>query len=236
MDTTGFQPRPHRCHGSCGQGRGALFSALATAANIRTGSQGHAFAAQAGNLAHTYTGLDGEGEQCMVAATDPGAAVGDGEDRLNLLFGEEFYDSPLEPFLWDRQDPGNQIGVFGVLESGEPEERMDRGQTGISASDAVPPLCFQIGEERSDRRGIQVAKVEVRRGDPLCLKDECQQQPERVTVGSDCGGADLSLGDEAVGEKLLQGWGEGTHGSSPRNSSRCCPTMANSSGEACRYQ
>ena len=86
----------------------------------------------------------------MVATTDPGVWVGNGEDRLDLLFGEERNDVAIESFLWDRQGPRDQIGVFGVLERGELEQRMDGGQAGVAASYAVAPLGFQVGEECSD--------------------------------------------------------------------------------------
>jgi hypothetical protein len=54
----------------------------------------------------------------VVAATDPGVSVRDGEDRFDFLLGEEREDRSLEPFLRDRQDPRDQVGVFGVLERG----------------------------------------------------------------------------------------------------------------------
>jgi hypothetical protein len=180
--------------------------------------------------------LDRDGEQRVVATTDPGVWVGNGEDRLDLLFGQERNDVAIEPFLWDRQDPRDQIGVFGVLERGEPEQRMDRGQAGVAGSYAVAPLVFQVGEERSDRRGIEVGEVQARRRELLCVGDESEEQPERITVGGNGGRADLPLGQEAVGEELLQSGSEGAHGSSPRNSSRRLPTMAKSSGAASRYQ
>src|SRR6202171_1504881 len=113
---------------------------------------------------------------------------------------------------------------------------MDRGEASIAGSYAVAPLVLQMGEERSDRRGVEVGGVEARRGDLLTVGDESEEQPERVAVGGDGCRADLPLGEEAVGEKLLQGGSEGAHGSAPRNSSRRFPTMAKSSGAASRYQ
>src|SRR5664279_803414 len=105
---------------------------------------------------------------------------------------------------------------------------MDRRQARIAGSDAVAPLFFQMGEERADRRGIEVGEVETRGSELLCVRDKSKQQPERVAVSRDGGRADLPLGEETVGEEHLQGGGEGAHGSSPRNSSRRFPTMAKS--------
>ena len=141
----GFQPLPQRGDGPGSQGRGSLLSALTAAANVRPRCEHHVFAAQTGKFADTQTCLYCDVEQRVVATTDPGVLVGNGEDRLDLLFGQERNDVAIEPFLWDRQDPRDQIGVFGVLERGELEQRMDRGQAGVAASYAVAPLVFQVG-------------------------------------------------------------------------------------------
>jgi len=114
-----------------------LFAALATATNVRPRCEDHVFAAQTGEFGDTQTCLDCDGEQRVVATTDPGVSVGNGEDRLDLLSGEERNDVAIEPFLWDCQDPRDQIGVFGVLERREAEQRMDRGQAGVAGSYAV---------------------------------------------------------------------------------------------------
>jgi hypothetical protein len=231
-----FQPLPQRGDGPGSQGRGSLFSALTAATNVRPRCEHHVFAAQTGEFGDTQTGLDCDGEQRVVATTDPGVLVGNGEDCLDLLFGEERNDVAIESFLWDRQGPRDEIGVFGVLERGELEQRMDRGQAGVAGSYAVASLVFQVGEECSDGWGVEVVEVQARRRELLCVGDESEEQPERVAVGGDGGRAGLPLGEEAVGEELLQGGSEGAHGSSPRNSSRRRPTMVKSSGAASRYQ
>jgi len=66
--------------------------------------------------------LDGQGQQRVVAPTDPGVAVGDGEDRLDLRFGQELDDPAVETFLRDRQHPCDLRGVLGMSECGVAEQ------------------------------------------------------------------------------------------------------------------
>jgi hypothetical protein len=55
---------------------------------------------------------------------------------------------------------------------------MDRGEASVAGSYAVAPLVLQMGEERSDRRGVEVGEVEARRGDLLTVGDESEEQPK----------------------------------------------------------
>ena len=79
----------------------------------------------------------------------------------------------------------DQVGVFGVLERGEAEQRVDRGQAGVAGACAVVPLGFQVGQERCDRRGVQVGEVQSRGGEFPAVGDESEQQPVGVAVGGD---------------------------------------------------
>jgi hypothetical protein len=68
-------------------------------------------------------------------------------------------------------------GVFGVVQRGEPEQGVDRGQAGVAGPRGVAPVVFEVVGERGDQRGVQVGDVEP--GDlvsGLC-RGEDEQQP-----------------------------------------------------------
>jgi hypothetical protein len=76
---------------------------------VGPGCEDHVFAAQTGEFGDTQTGLGCDGEQRVVATTDPGVLLGNSEDRPELLFGQERNDVAIESFLWDRQGPPREI-------------------------------------------------------------------------------------------------------------------------------
>ncbi len=81
-----------------------MFSALALAADVRTGGQDDVVTAQTGELGDAQTRLNCKSEQGVVTPPDPGVFVGDGENRFNFRFAQERNDALIEPFLWDGQN------------------------------------------------------------------------------------------------------------------------------------
>ena len=107
-------------------------------------------------------GLDGEEQQRVVASPGPGGLVAGGEQRVDLGLGEVGDQRPVEAFGWDRQHPGDALGVFGVGQRGEAEQRVDRGQPGVAGADAVAALVFEVVEEAGDQRRVEVGEVQLR--------------------------------------------------------------------------
>ena len=157
-----------------------------------------------------------------------GVDLGRGEKRDELL---------VEPFGRDGQDSLDHLGVLGVTQRGEGEQRADGGQPQVAGARAVVPVVFEVVEERRDQVGIEVGPIQAGRGLAGAVLGEPEQQLERVAVGRDGARADLPLLGEPVGEERLQCWGDGAHrvlaclAVSRRRAAR-----ANSSGAADRYQ
>jgi len=87
----------------------------------------------------------------VVAAPGPGRLVAAAEQRVDLGLGQVADQRPGEAFGRDREHPGDAGGMFGMSESGEPEQGVDRGQAGVAGADAVTALVFEMVEEPGDQ-------------------------------------------------------------------------------------
>ena len=70
-----------------GERRDPLLAAFAVAAQVGAGAELDVRAGEGGELGDAQAGLDGDEEQRMVAAADPGVAVGRGQQRVDLVVG-----------------------------------------------------------------------------------------------------------------------------------------------------
>ena len=197
------QPGAHDFDGLAGQGRGALLSALARYPDVGAGAEVHVADAQAGELGDTHAGLDHEHQQGVVAPAQPGARVGRGEQRLDLVEVEVGDDAALVALGRDRHHPGDGVRVLGVLQRREPVEGVDRPEPGVAGPGTVAPCLLEMVEERADQRSVEIVDVELERLLAGPLVGEAEQQPERVAVGGDGLGAGVALGDQPLGEESL---------------------------------
>ena len=127
------------------------------------GAEVHVADAQAGELGDTHAGLDHEHQQGVVAPPQPGAAVGRGEQRFDLVEVEVGDDAALIAFGRDCHHPGDGVGVLGVLERREPVEGVDRPEPGVAGPRAVAPCLLEMVEERADQRRVEIIDVELER-------------------------------------------------------------------------
>src|SRR5664280_1024820 len=95
---------------------------------------------------------------------------------------------------------------------------------------------FQMGEEATDRCGVQVVEVQPGRRLAGAVGDVGQQQPESVPISGHGVWAGPPLADQVLREERLQGRRERGHDGYPRNSSIRWPASSSSSGQADRYQ
>jgi len=72
------QPDLQHFDGLPGQRGGAVLAALAVPADVRSGAEVHVGAGETGQLGDAQPGLAGEQQQRVVAASEPGGAVGCG--------------------------------------------------------------------------------------------------------------------------------------------------------------
>ena len=189
-----------------------------------------------GQLGDPQPGLDGKHEHGVVASAGPRCPVAGSEQRVDLGVGEVGDEVALETLAGDGQHPLDRRGVLGMAQGGVAEQGVDGGKPMVAGAHAVVAVAFEVLQERRDKRGVEVAEVEVAW---LCagpLGGEGEQQPERVAVSGDRVRAGPALADQPLGEEGLQGGRERGHGRA-RNGlwSRAAASSINS-GEADRYQ
>ena len=119
----------------------------------------------------------------MVAPTQPGAAVGRGEQRLDLVEVEVGEARSLVAFEGDRDHPADRVKVLGVAQGGVLVERVDRRQPGVAGAGAVAAVCLEVVEERADQLRVEVVDVQLARLLAGLLGGEREQQPEGGEVG-----------------------------------------------------
>ena len=67
----------------------------------------------------------------------------------------------LEALVGDLEHAADQFGAVGNPQRRVVEERVDRGQTGIAGANAVATFGFEVGEERGDRRRVEIVEREL---------------------------------------------------------------------------
>jgi len=127
---------------------------------VCAGAEGDVSAVEPGDLRDTQSGLDSEREDGLVASAFPTGRVWSVEECLGFVVGEERDDGFVEPFLGDSEHTGDGRGVFGMAQGGVAEQRSDGGKAGVAGPGRVPALHFQMGQERGDRRGVEVIEAE----------------------------------------------------------------------------
>jgi hypothetical protein len=138
-------------------------------------------AGQCGEFGDAQAGFGGGEDQGMVAAAGAGAAVGDGEQGLDLAGGEPGDQGFAVPFGRDGEHAGDERGVAGFAQGGVGEQGADRGQPGVAGAGAVAAGGFQVVQECGDQRGVEVADVERGGLGAGAVAGEGQQQPVAVS-------------------------------------------------------
>ena len=191
---------------------------------MRADAEMDGLSVKADQLREAQTCLSGEQEQCVITVPEPRRAVGSGKDRLDLGVRQEIHLTFVVALARYRENSLDQGAVGRLLEGGEPEERPNGRQTQVARSGTGTPPRLEIGEERTDQRPIEIVEGQCRGrlAEPRLCKRE--QQPERISVGSDRVGGNVALTHESVGKVALDQSGDvaaGLHGlASQRRSSR----------------
>jgi len=109
--------------GGCRGERGdALLTALAQAADVRSGVQADVCAGERGEFGGPQAGLDGEDQQGVITAPGPAGSVRGGEERGAFGLGEVGDEPAVKSLGRDRQDALDDGCVLWVLEGREAEE------------------------------------------------------------------------------------------------------------------
>ena len=108
------QPLAQHLHRVSGQWCAAVLAAFAKTPHERCGLQFDVATSDRGDFRNAEPGLDGHGEQSVIASTDPVVAVRGCEERVGLVVGEVGHVGAFPTFLRDIEDSLDQRGVFGV--------------------------------------------------------------------------------------------------------------------------
>ena len=76
---------------------------------------------ESGQFGDPQAGLDGQREQGVITATEPGAVVGRRQQCVDLLAGQEAHQFLLVAFGGDGQHPLDRFGVLRMLQGGVAE-------------------------------------------------------------------------------------------------------------------
>src|SRR6266545_4394965 len=230
------EPGAHQPDSVAGQRCTPILAALAVATHVSTGRELDVGAAQADEFRHAQAGLETEEQERMVAPTEPGGAIGLGEDCLDLGAIECCHEPPGGAFGWDGEDTLAEASVSRLVENGEPEERVNGREPSVSCSRTVCAPLLEVIEKGADERGVDVGEEQVRGTLSQVLVGESEQEPEGVAVGRNGIRARGLLSLESRGEERLEEASEERHRPSlPARSNRAVATSSNS-GTAVRYQ
>jgi hypothetical protein len=178
----GVLAEPGADHGGDVRGeRGnAVLASLAVAADGRSGPGLDVAAGEPGELGAPQPGLDGKGEEGVVAAAVPRRGVRCGEQGLDLAGGEVGDGRAGVLLRGDREDPGDRRSVLGVAQGGELEDRPDRGQSRVARPGGVAPLLLEVGEEAADQPGVEGGDVEAGGSRACRVQGVAEEQPPGV--------------------------------------------------------
>src|SRR5680860_1874029 len=112
-----------------------------------------------------------------------------------------------------------------MVQRGETEQRVDRGEASVPAARAVTASGLQVVQERADGGGVKVGDIELARRLTAALLAETQPQPEGVAIRGDGMRAAIAVVDQSFGEERLKRRGECAHD---------CPPAARSTRSAAR--
>ncbi len=97
--------------------------------------------------------------------------------------------------------------MFGMVQRGIGEQRVDRGEPPVAGADTVAPIVFEVVEERGDERSVDVGDGEIRFPGPgYSLRlDADEDQSARVLVD----GRQVINTPGPVGTPAVASWGNG---------------------------
>ena len=76
--------------------------------------------------------MAGDQQQRTVAVGEPAVLAGCGQQRVDLVAGQEAHDGPVAAFGWDVQDRADDGGVLGRTWGRVAEQGAGRGQPGVA--------------------------------------------------------------------------------------------------------
>src|SRR5882762_2989634 len=146
-------------------------------------------------------GIEHEGKQSVIALPGGRAPIDVVHERLNIgalgVLDRHFRRPALER---DGEDALHHAELFGVLGPEMPDEGAESCEPGITGTDAVATLSFEVHQESLDALGGKIGNAERLEPSPRVACGKLQPQHDRVTVAADRVDAHPSL----LGQILLE--------------------------------
>src|SRR5260370_21664193 len=125
----------------------ALLAAFADHPHVSAGSEDQVRARGGGDLRKPQTRLDSREDKRVVAPSEPGALIRSGEQGIDLWTREKADQGAGESLARDSEDALDLCRMSRQLECRVAKERMDSGQTQITAADTEPSLLLEVIEK-----------------------------------------------------------------------------------------
>ena len=100
----------------------------------------------------------------MIASSDPGAAVGCGQQCLDLGAGEEIDFTPIVSLVRDSEDALKVSTALRIMKAGELAEGTDGGQAQVAGSRRIAAPLLDMVQEGADEVGIKIGQLQPTKG------------------------------------------------------------------------
>ena len=144
------------------------------------------------------------GEQDRVAQPAPGGRVRFGQEGFDLVAGEVAHVGGRGLRLLDGEDSGGLIEELRPLDRDVSGERLDDGEALVARRRRVAAFGLQPVQEGENLRPVEVGKPQLLGWGRLHVAEPGEQQFDRVPVGGDGLGGQVSFAGEVVGEEPRQ--------------------------------
>jgi hypothetical protein len=136
----------------------ALLSALSYALHVGTGSQYDVLPAKSNQFRNPQASLDGHDEKGSISTADPCRWVRGRNQSIDLFALEKLDKPPLIALVWYGEDALAEQCMGGFLQGDVSKEGMDCSQPHIAGASGVPTISFEMIEELTDERRIEILK------------------------------------------------------------------------------
>jgi hypothetical protein len=103
--------------------------------------------------------LCGETEERVVSSPGPGRPIRGGQQCADFRLGQEGHEPSVEAFGRYSENALDEGGMIGMAKGSVSEQRADCGKPSVAGARAIFPLVFEVVEEGTYKRGIEIVDV-----------------------------------------------------------------------------
>jgi len=125
---------------------------------MSSGSQNDVLTAKSNQFRNPQASLDGHDEKGSISTADPCRWVRGRNQSIDLFALEKLDKPPLIALVWYGEDALAEQCMGGFLQGDVSKEGMDCSQPRIAGASGVPTISFEMIEELTDERRIEILK------------------------------------------------------------------------------